>query len=362
MKRVRMGVCIGAVLLGYAASCSAQGVAPPSVVHSGELRSVVSDPGLQLSATSESSSIALKFSQTPLSTIPAASGTEGWATWSVKSFTAEAPLKKGDQRKSIFTHEGWTDSTSLGFNFTLFATRWNPGNREAWNAYCKPVRDQYFERRRGSLKADATQEEIDQLRREADDSACEAKDVPPEALAAKPGPRPGGLVMGGTGEVAFQKSVYFDGQTLQKNEERHHPWSISAFVGLNPASMDKLLLIAKAKHKREFELADATIRCPLATNNVPVTCVEGSFGAPTHGKSSSYSLEARYRWSGLAAAAIVARNTNTDITTFELPVYAISNGKLGLTGGVRILWASAGKEKGWGAGLFVGVPFNFYQF
>ncbi|WEF34014.1 hypothetical protein [Pseudoduganella chitinolytica] len=354
----------------FSPSCFSQQNDPPKVDlpevgYRAEVRSAVSAPGAQLSATNESSSVSLKLSSTPKTTLARDVNKPGFATWSIWSVTAEAPLEKGEKRHDLLHQDGWGNSTSVGFNYVRFLTPQPPKNQVESEKYCRLGQAARFDVEKKKLAANATEVHLNQLRKQIEADGCPVDNIRKyaphllDAVRAAGGyPRAGGFLLGVSGALEFQNIKFYTPDTLTEKKENHRPWSLAVTGGWNPERIEKLFLLFRAEHKRSYEADDEVTRCPVGGTDPTVICVTGSFAPPKLTKNNVISFESRYLFKKIAIAAIVSRNLGKDVTTVDLPVYLIGNDKVPLNGGVRLGWDS--KDKDLKAGVFVGVPFAFF--
>lgn len=87
---------------------NAKDVDLPAVGYKAEVRSAVSAPGAQLSAAEESSSVSLKLSSKPYTSVAPRIDQPGYASWLTWSLTADAPLKKTEERHDLL--HLWTNN------------------------------------------------------------------------------------------------------------------------------------------------------------------------------------------------------------------------------------------------------------
>lgn len=335
---------------------------PSTLTKAAQVNSAVSAPGAQLTASKGSASISLKLSAKPRTSVPEGKGAIGTATWSRWSLVAEAPIKKGEDRYDLLSHDGWGDATSIGLNYTSFHTGWTPQNKEAWRASCATMRENMYKAKlpenASQAKREATQIAVDKEGCVPENFQVYAPELEQTARRAKGGPDPGGVLWGFQARTGFQRSTFHDPASLQKSRERYHPWSAGVHAGWNPAAMSNLLLLAKADREHVYREGDDEIRCPVSAPGLVATCVEGAFAPPASSKQTILSLEARYLYKQLAIGAIAERNVTKDTTSVEIPIYFIGDGKGVLNGGVRVTWSS---QDNWGAGVFIGVPIQLFD-
>jgi len=342
----------------------------PPVSKAGTVNSAVSAPGAQIFASNEGSAVALKIAAMRNSIPETSNDPNGVAKFDVWSLTAEAPIKKSEKQHVLVSTTGWGNATALTATYTQFRTGWTTVNAKE-DKYCEALFAKIF-----AVKLEAAQkiakakiksltpEEEKKIKDAAYAENCSMSNFEqylPESLedyrTVKSGPAPGGFLWGGSIGRGYQDSTFYDEATLAKSEERFAPWSISLIGGWNPRGMDNLLFMMKAERKRDFDDADATIRCPPAST-VSVQCVNGSFGPPVGATSTAYTVEARQRYAKVGWALIVSRNVSKHSTAVELPVFFLGNEKGTLNGGVRLAWNT--KDKKLGAGFFIGVPLAGY--
>lgn len=355
----------GAVLLSpacFGQQPNAADVDLPAVGYRAEVRSAVSAPGAQLSATKESSSVSLKLSSKPYTSVAPRTDQPGLATWLNWSVTAEAPFKKTEERHDLLHQDGWGNATSVGFNTIGFFTRQSARDRAASEKYCAMGQAARFEAEKTRLPAGASEAE---LRKTIEAEGCLVDNIRKyaphllEAVRAANGyPQAGGFLLGVSGAMEFQNAKYYTPDTLAKQEEDHRPWSVGLTAGWNPQRAEKLFLLLRAEHKRSYEDAEEQTRCPVGGTAPTVVCVTGSFAPPAFSKSNVVSFETRYLFDKFAIAAIVSRNLSKNRTTVEVPLYLFGNDKMPLNGGLRLGWNS--EDKDLSAGVFIGMPFSFF--
>lgn len=315
-------------------AAAAPGDANP-VLSAAPIKQDFSAPGAQLTAGSDASKVTLKFALPGTSTIPSDGQSpfipDGakFTSWDV---TVEAPLKKGQTSQSLLSIDGFSTAASIGLTFSRFVTDWR------------------------NLTAAEKQER---------DAKCggftpEGKCKNPEALplSLRNGPQPGGWLYGASAKYGSQESTYYDPTSLAKSEVKNKPWSIGGFVGWMPKTTSALLT-AKIERRRTFKESESSIRCPTAGGAV-VQCVEGAFAAPSDKLGTALTLEGRMLFrTNVGAALSIARDFGQKTTGVELPVYWLSDGSGGLTGGIKFNWESGQRKTA--ASVFVGAPFTLFQ-
>jgi len=354
-------------LLMTSCICIAEELRPPAVLGAAPISSVVSKPGAQVAASNDGSTVAIKISQEATS-LPEDPTKDGTVSFSWRSLTAEAPISKSENSHNLFSLDGLGNATTIGISYSQFRTHWQPAEPQkaiVFKKICEDMRQAAaIEMGKTAAVEHKSAEDVAKAANALDCSASNfAKYLPAHLDDARQGlslPALGGFLWGVAAKYGIQNSDFFDETTLIKKTEHHSPWSANFFIGWNPEGYTNTFLLFKAERKSSYKDADSTTRCPVINGAVALTCTTGSFGAPELEQGKSVSIEARHVIDkSIAAALIVSRDASENVTTVELPVYWLGSDKGALNGGVKFGWDS--KEKKWGAGVFVGIPFVLWS-
>jgi hypothetical protein len=317
----------------------------------------VSGGGLQFSASSDGSNATVKWGYEPESTGP--TGVDAakpgltipfGAKFTTFTVTGQAPVSKSTKSSTLISLDGFGDATSLGLTFSQFATDW----------YNLSDQD---EASRRSLCDDLAKKTKD-----VKDVYCGAKYfdkyLPEKAADYRKlpvyGPQPGGFLYGASGKLSQQNLTFYDPNTLAKQSDHDHPWSVGAFAGWIPKNYDRGLLMLTVGRQRTFQNNDEAVRCPAGGTGT-IQCTSGSFGSPKSAIGTVLKLEARSFLGEKLDKAIslaVSRDWGRQVTSVELPFFFIGTPETGITGGAKLNWNSGDRKTA--LSLFIGVPFGLY--
>jgi len=160
-------------------------------------------------------------------------------------------------------------------------------------------------------------------------------------------------IIGARLKFGNQKVSYFDGATLAKTSDIKSPWSDGLFwnhITGGASTLYGLSLDVGQAYKDQ----DSKILCPAGAG--VVTCINGPIGAPKLNHTQAVTLEVRHQFRHVAIAPQISYDTKTKETKIDVPIYMITDGNNGLTGGVRFGWSS--KDKDTVFGLFVTKAFT----
>jgi hypothetical protein len=324
--------------------------AEKNVLSGAPVTSPISAQGIQLTADNSGKKATIKAGQDD-SVIDNRSA--GFTSWSV---TAEASNDNDDDRVSLFSQDGFRNSTAVGASYMQFSTLGVRGDVARFDELCAKMRNA------AAASGKVTSEDATQLACSSANFKLYSPSIASEAEAAQPGPNPGGILWGASAKYANQESTYYSVGDLAKHKDSNRPWNVSVYAGWNPRFDPSQFYLVKVTRKREYEHADKAIKCSFIVNPSDPTCVNGSIGPPTEKKGTAIGFEARkYAIWGKTRVGLslsVSRDLTAQKTVVDLPIYLIPDNDGVLTGGLGIAWDS--KEKKPTVGLFVGSSFNVW--
>lgn len=165
---------------------------------------------------------------------------------------------------------------------------------------------------------------------------------------------------GMTAAIGYDKFNYRDPATLQEMSANKVGVSGSGYFGyLVPNGLTSFTL--RAEYQHGYKAGQNKILCPANPTNAVIQCFNDPVGPPQKDKSALLSVDMRhYLGEGLgipmAIAPLVTYDVNDDVVGVDLPLYLVSDGKLGLSGGLRMGWRSDTKDAVFG--IFVGKRFG----
>lgn len=272
------------------------------------------------------------------------------------SVVIKSPLaKKG--RTTLLSPDGVPDSTSAELKYT----RWKIVGIQAGSNAVGDLCDKVY------LPMYVA------IGKKAEDFNCDTDSIK-ELLVAKkiteedyqafrrnffPSPYAGALNWGASAKVGYQDFEYYDSMTLAKNEQRKKNYGASVYFGYVPAS-SATAYTATFSVQRSYKEADGQVACLPTTTGAILSCVNGALSAPTNTVKRIISLEHRRSVSKTLAIAIqLSHDFASGVNTIDIPVYLISDGKAGLSGGFAVGYSSD-KDK-IQLGVFVTQPFSLFN-
>jgi hypothetical protein len=160
--------------------------------------------------------------------------------------------------------------------------------------------------------------------------------------------------------VGYDKFDYRDVITLAELSEKKVGYAADAFLSyLFPTGTTSVS--AHVKYELGYSAGKKKILCPFNAGPAPIQCFNDPASAPTKDKSVLAQFDLRqYLGKGLgtdfAIAPLITYDVSDDVLGVDIPVYLVSDGKFGLTGGIRAGWRSDTKNVV--AGVFVGKSFG----
>lgn len=172
-------------------------------------------------------------------------------------------------------------------------------------------------------------------------------------------PRSAVWLAGVTGEVGHAEYEFIVPATFAEQTETETPWSIGAFVAVQPLSTTSLFTL-RLQHQRAFKAADERTVCPVGN---PV-CVTGPLGAPVKDTKEIASFEYRQMLGGRFGFSLTSSyDFGNNVAGIDLPIYFI--GGEGYGGGLRLAYErddddTDGDDDEWKVGVFVSKSFSLY--
>jgi len=163
-----------------------------------------------------------------------------------------------------------------------------------------------------------------------------------------------------TAAIGYDKFNYRDATTLQEMSENKVGASGSGYLGyLVPNGLTSFTL--RTEYQYGYKAGKNKILCPGNPTNAVIQCFNDPVGPPSKEKSLLLSFDLRhYLGDGLgvpmAVAPLITYDATDDVLGVDLPLYLVSDGKLGLSGGLRMGWRSDTKDAVFG--IFVGKRFG----
>jgi hypothetical protein len=156
------------------------------------------------------------------------------------------------------------------------------------------------------------------------------------------------------GSVGRNTFTWSDAATLSPNKSRHDDWEAQFGLGtIRPFGY----IGVSYRHRSAFSGAPTKQVCQSATAPGATTCATLALAAPTESKTSLVAAEVRHYFGERAAInPRIARDFEAKIWRIELPVYAFTEAKKGLTGGGAVSWRSDTKDLS--VRVFVGALFT----
>lgn len=162
-----------------------------------------------------------------------------------------------------------------------------------------------------------------------------------------------------TAEVGHAEYEFLTPGTFAEQTETETPWSVGAFVSVQPLSTTSLFTL-RIQQQRAYEAADERTVC-IAGNPV---CLTGPLGPPVKDTKEIASFEYRQLLSGRFGFSLTSSyDFANDVAGVDLPVYFI--GGDGYGGGVRLAYErddddTDGDKDEWKIGVFVSKSFALY--
>jgi len=299
-------------------------------------------PRFQVSATTESSQAAIKFS----GNLSSNSGTDD-ASFSSWSATLSAPLSKSDPFTNIATLDGLANSFSLALGFNKFFVSGfkNPADSEG---HVLPNVAEIC-----ALAGIKHNEPCDLGAVEAGLKKSGHEDRYPEFLESFIGPDTRKWTYGLKGTLGYQTYDFFQSGTLASQSDSKLPWSAGAYIGFIPPRTEAFLS-AGAEFQRAYKPTKQKIECPVSTG--PSTeCVNGSIGPPKTVNERLVYLEGRTELAGTAMDLKITHDFESGDNGVDLPIYLLRDDKGARSGGVRLGWTNTDH---FAVGIFVGGGFS----
>lgn len=162
-----------------------------------------------------------------------------------------------------------------------------------------------------------------------------------------------------TAEIGHAEFEFLVPATFAEQTESETPWSVGAFVAVQPLSTTSLFTL-RIQHQRTYEAADEMTVC-VAGNPV---CLTGPLGSPDKDTKEIASFEYRQLIGGRFGFSLTSSyDFANNVAGVDLPIYFI--GGEGYGGGVRFAYErddddTGGGDDEWKIGVFVRKSFTLY--
>ena len=336
--------------LAAPAWCQASGPAASSVelgMQSGQDRHFNPLSSLQFTGSQANSTATATLQLPEISGLSGSASKTG--TYSADGFAASValstPISKGSDSTNLATLSGFANSTNLTFQVSGY----HGSGLVPFGQYSQPAQD-FCKETAKSLIPQYNAAHADKPF--AYDNPKYCTDIDLQKLNAKDADRlrfgafaapPSPLILYGlSGTVGYEQHTFYDSTSLAKTTADKVPVGVGGYVTWVTKSRD-LSLTGQIDYQRAYTDSASKILCPAGS--APVTCVNGSIGAPTATTKVLLAVEARAfeSWSNfipMGVAPMFTFDAKSHAYAFDVPVYLYSDGKNGLTGGVRADWTS----------------------
>jgi hypothetical protein len=160
--------------------------------------------------------------------------------------------------------------------------------------------------------------------------------------------------------IGYNEFDYRDRNSLAELSEDKVGYAAEAYVAhLFPSG--ETSISGHVAYELGYEAGKKQILCPFNAGPGPVQCFNDPASPPKKDKSLLIKFDLRqYLGEALgtsfAIAPLVTYDTSDDVVGIDVPLYVISDGDFGLTGGIRAGWRSDTKDVV--VGIFVGKAFG----
>jgi hypothetical protein len=265
------------------------------------------------------------------------------------SISISTPISKGSDSTSLGTLSGFADSTNATLQFSGYS-----GESIPFGEFSRPAQDMckaavdplipaYNTAHPGKPFEYSKDPQGNHYCVDADMNAVGVKDdqrlqfASFNKVAASPI-----WFYGINGTIGYQSHTFYDAATLAKSSADKVPLGAGGYLTYVAPSRS-WSLTGQVNYQRAFKDNPTKVECPSGT--APVTCVNGAIGAPTRSTKVLLALEARAfeSWRNfipMGIAPLFTYDAQSREYSVSVPLYLYTDGKNGLTGGVRGDWTS----------------------
>lgn len=315
--------------------------------------------GFELSATSDTTSVAIKLARSR------SNAGDEFGIYSTYGLTASAPLKTSGRFSDVGTLDGFIGGSRLRFQFSRYQRRiTEPDLHLAYSALVETTKAACRARLGAAAKECAPDLISSQF---IHDYAPELETALLAMARMTPGPNPrvdwSARAYGLELSVGYKKFNFLNAAPARKSEATRVPIGGKVFYSFLP-DVRRNAVTGGLEYQRVFKDATAGALCPAAAAGSELLCLTGPIGGPKRDEKLLLSLDYRHKivigeTSLIPAIGISAMGTYdalNDEFGVDVPIYLVSDGKSGLTGGIRFGYTTSDKE--FIAGVFVGTAFS----
>jgi hypothetical protein len=364
MKRFLHAASAFAGLIALPATADAQqGEGPPVETPGVSGRADQSDKGISVEflAIGSDGVATLALQNTNLLDVDDYESTDRRKGREVKKFNwrvaASAPIGDGDD----FTDIGTLDSLASGFKFEV---NFSKSSSKLLFADDDKVNEWVAEAQTYCLKSRAAQRSTNAATFCANERALGdvfvRRYLPGGAAKLNSHIHQGTLKYGATASVGYDEFSYRDAATLLESSENKISFEGSAYATwLFPSSFTSIT--GQVKYQYGYKPGDSQILCPPNPTNIVIQCFNDPVGAPMKNKGFQFVADMRHYIGSvfgtpMAISPQLTYDVSDDVVGIDVPLYLVSDGEGGLTGGVRAGWRSDTDK--FVVGIFVGTRFG----
>ena len=281
------------------------------------------------------------------------------------SISASVPVAKNSDSTNLATLSGFADSTNVTFQFSGYSGSSVPFGQfsDAARKMCMQATDAVVDKYNSANPGKPFQYDKDPKGNVICNDqtlvkvgAGDAARLTFASFGAPPSPL---WFYGANGTVGYQSHTFYDAKTLAKSSPEKTPYGAGGYLTYVGASRS-WSLTGQANYQVAYTDNTTAILCP-AGGAAPVTCVNGPIGAPKESTKVLLAVEVRAyeswaRFIPMGIAPMFTVDAKSKDYAFSMPLYLYTDGKNGLTGGVRGDWTSVKHDTVFG--IFVTKTFD----